>query len=205
MPGAAITQSPFPVGPTDFGIAANAHALARYAALCQEADIVPIVEPEVLMDGDHDIERCEAVTDRVLDAVFHQLFAHRIYLEGIVLKPNMVIAGKKCPRQSSVEEVAQATIRCLRRHVPPAVPGIAFLSGGQSETEATANLDRMNRIGGVPWQLTFSYGRALQASAIQAWGGRDENFSAGQSAFGKRARLNGLARSGQYDAALEAA
>ncbi len=191
--------------PTDFGIAANAHALARYAALCQEADIVPIVEPEVLMDGDHDIERCEAVTDRVLDAVFHQLFAHRIYLEGIVLKPNMVIAGKKCPRQSSVEEVAQATIRCLRRHVPPAVPGIAFLSGGQSETEATANLDRMNRIGGVPWQLTFSYGRALQASAIQAWGGRDENFSAGQSAFGKRARLNGLARSGQYDAALEAA
>ncbi len=191
--------------PTDFGIAANAHALARYAALCQEADIVPIVEPEVLMDGDHDIARCEAVTDRVLDAVFHQLFAHRIYLEGIVLKPNMVIAGKKCPRQSSVEEVAQATIRCLRRHVPPAVPGIAFLSGGQSETEATANLDRMNRIGGVPWQLTFSYGRALQASAIQAWGGRDENFSAGQSAFGKRARLNGLARSGQYDAALEAA
>lgn len=191
--------------PTDFGIAANAHALARYAALCQEADIVPIVEPEVLMDGDHDIERCEAVTDRVLDAVFHQLFAHRIYLEGIVLKPNMVIAGKKCPRQSSVEEVAQATIRCLRRHVPPAVPGIAFLSGGQSETEATANLDRMNRIGGVPWQLTFSYGRALQASAIQAWGGRDESFSAGQSAFAKRARLNGLARSGQYDAALEAA
>ncbi len=191
--------------PTDLGIAANAHALARYAALCQEADIVPIVEPEVLMDGDHDIERCEAVTDRVLDAVFHQLFAHRIYLEGIVLKPNMVIAGKKCPRQSSVEQVAQATIRCLRRHVPPAVPGIAFLSGGQSETEATANLDRMNRIGGVPWQLTFSYGRALQASAIQAWGGRDENFSAGQSAFGKRARLNGLARSGQYDAALEAA
>jgi fructose-bisphosphate aldolase class I len=191
--------------PSDFGIAANAHALARYAALCQEADIVPIVEPEVLMDGDHGIERCEEVTDRVLDAVFQQLFAHRIHLEGIVLKPNMVIAGKKCPRQSSVEEVALATIRCLRRHVPPAVPGIAFLSGGQSETEATAHLDRMNRIGGVPWQLTFSYGRALQASAIQAWGGRDDNFAAGQSAFEKRARLNGLARSGRYDAALEAA
>jgi fructose-bisphosphate aldolase class I len=191
--------------PSDFGIAANAHALARYAALCQEADIVPIVEPEVLMDGDHGIERCEEVTDRVLDAVFHQLFAHRIHLEGIVLKPNMVIAGKKCPRQSSVEEVALATIRCLRRHVPPAVPGIAFLSGGQSETEATAHLDRMNRIGGVPWQLTFSYGRALQASAIQAWGGRDDNFAAGQSAFEKRARLNGLARSGRYDAALEGA
>jgi fructose-bisphosphate aldolase class I len=191
--------------PTDFAIAANAHALARYAALCQEADIVPIVEPEVLMDGDHDIDRCEEVTDRVLDAVFHQLFAHRIHLEGMVLKPNMVISGKKCPRQASVEEVAQATIRCLSRHVPPAVPGIAFLSGGQSETEATAHLDHMNRIGGVPWELTFSYGRALQASAIEAWGGREETFAAGQSAFAKRARLNGLARSGRYEAALEAA
>jgi folate-dependent phosphoribosylglycinamide formyltransferase PurN len=188
-----------------FAIEANAHALARYAALCQEANIVPIVEPEVLMDGDHTIERCEEVTDAVLDAVFGQLFAHRIHLEGMVLKPNMVIAGKKCAQRAAPETVAQATVRCLKRHVPSAVPGIAFLSGGQSETEATHHLDLMNKIGGVPWALTFSYGRALQESTIKAWGGKAASFVAAQQALLKRARLNGLAQLGQYQPALEAA
>jgi fructose-bisphosphate aldolase class I len=191
--------------PTRFAIEANAHALARYAALCQEAGIVPIVEPEVLMDGAHTLERCEEVTDAVLDAVFAQLFAHRIHLEGMVLKPNMVISGKKCPDRAAPEVVAEATLRCLKRHVPAAVPGIAFLSGGQSEVEATRHLDLMNRIGGVPWALTFSYGRALQESAIKAWGGKADATAAGQQAFLKRAKLNGLAQLGRYDAALEAA
>jgi fructose-bisphosphate aldolase, class I len=147
--------------PTRFGIEANAHALARYAALCQEAGIVPIVEPEVLMDGDHTLARCEEVTDAVLDAVFQQLFAHRIHFEGMVLKPNMVIAGKKCPQQAAPPEVAEATVRCLKRHVPAAVPGIAFLSGGQSEAAATLHLSLINRSGNLPWELSFSYGRAL--------------------------------------------
>jgi fructose-bisphosphate aldolase class I len=191
--------------PTRFAIEANAHALARYAALCQEAGIVPIVEPEVLMDGAHTLERCEEVTDAVLHAVFAQLFAHRIHLEGMVLKPNMVISGKKCPDRAAPEVVAEATLRCLKRHVPAAVPGIAFLSGGQSEVEATRHLDLMNRIGGVPWALTFSYGRALQESAIKAWGGKADATAAGQQAFLKRAKLNGLAQLGRYDAALEAA
>jgi fructose-bisphosphate aldolase class I len=173
--------------------------------LCQEAGIVPIVEPEVLMDGAHTLERCEEVTDAVLDAVFAQLFAHRIHLEGMVLKPNMVISGKKCPDRAAPEVVAEATLRCLKRHVPAAVPGIAFLSGGQSEVEATRHLDLMNRIGGVPWALTFSYGRALQESAIKAWGGKADATAAGQQAFLKRAKLNGLAQLGRYDAALEAA
>jgi fructose-bisphosphate aldolase, class I len=191
--------------PTAFAIDANAHALARYAALCQEAGIAPIVEPEVLMDGDHTIERCEEVTDAVLNAVFGQLFAHRIHLEGMVLKPNMVIAGKKCPKRAAPAQVTEATLRCLRRHVPSAVPGIAFLSGGQSETEATEHLSLMNQASGVPWALTFSYGRALQESALKAWAGKPESVGAGQKAFLHRARLNGLARRGQYTAALEAA
>jgi fructose-bisphosphate aldolase class I len=191
--------------PSEFCILANAHALARYAALCQEAGIVPIVEPEVLMDGDHDIARCEAVTRATLKSTFEQLAAHRVDLQAMVLKPNMVIAGKKCPKQATVREVAEATVRCLRANVPASVPGIAFLSGGQSAAEATAHLNAMNTLGPHPWELTFSYGRALQAPALAAWGGRADRFAAGQSAFALRAKLNGLARSGSYDAALEPA
>lgn len=189
--------------PTSFAIHANAHALARYAALCQEQEIVPIVEPEVLMDGGHSIERCEEVTDAVLEAVFDQLFQHRIYLEGIVLKPNMVISGKKAANRASPEQVAEATVRCLKRRVPAAVPGIAFLSGGQSPTEATLHLSLMNKLGPLPWNLTFSYGRALQETALKAWGGSPANFDAGQKEFLKRAKLNGLATTGKYTAAME--
>jgi fructose-bisphosphate aldolase, class I len=189
--------------PTPFAIEANAHALARYAALCQEEDIVPIVEPEVLMDGGHTIERCEAVTSDVLEEVFDQLFRHRIYLEGMVLKPNMVISGKKAPKRAGPQEVAEATIRCLRRHVPPAVPGIAFLSGGQSPEEASLHLSLMNAMGPLPWQLSFSYGRALQDTALKAWGGTPAGFAAGQKEFLKRAKLNSLATTGRYTAALE--
>ncbi len=189
--------------PTDFAIHANAHALARYAALCQEQDIVPIVEPEVLMDGAHSIGRCEEVTDRVLEEVFGQLFAHRIHLEGMVLKPNMVISGKKAANRAQPAEVAEATIRCLKRHVPPAVPGIAFLSGGQSPEEATLHLSLMNQMGALPWNLTFSYGRALQDTALKGWGGSTAGFAAGQKELAKRARLNGLATLGRYQAALE--
>ncbi|MGH8220073.1 MAG: class I fructose-bisphosphate aldolase [Steroidobacteraceae bacterium] len=190
--------------PSSYAIEANAHALARYAALCQERDIVPIVEPEVLMDGAHSIERCEEVTDRVLEAVFAQLFKARIDLGGMVLKPNMVISGKKAANRASPEQVAQATVRCLKRHVPAAVPGIAFLSGGQSPQEATLHLSLMNQIGGLPWNLTFSYGRALQDTALKGWGGAAANFAAGQKEFAKRAKLNGLATQGRYQAALEA-
>src|SRR6202167_6016913 len=157
--------------PTDFAIAANAQALARYAALCQEQGIVPIVEPEVLMDGDHSIERCESVTSHTLQQVFDALFAHRIMLEGMILKPNMVISGKKASNRANPEQVAEATVRCLKRHVPPAVAGIAFLSGGQSPTEATQHLSLMNKLAPLPWPLTFSYGRALQDTALSAWGG----------------------------------
>jgi fructose-bisphosphate aldolase class I len=189
--------------PTSFATEANAHALARYAALCQEQDIVPIVEPEVLMDGDHSIERCEEVTNNVLRAVFDHLALHRIYLEGMVLKPNMVISGKKAANRAPPEAVAEATVRCLKRHVPPAVPGIAFLSGGQSSTEATLHLSLMNKLGPLPWQLTFSYGRALQDDALKAWGGAPANFEAGQKAFAKRAKLNGLATTGRYSPDLE--
>jgi fructose-bisphosphate aldolase class I len=188
--------------PTRFCIEANAHALARYAALCQEQGIVPIVEPEVLMDGDHSIERCEAVTDEVLCETFRQLAGHRVHLEGIVLKPNMVISGKKNAARATPEQVAEATVRCLRRWVPSAVPGIAFLSGGQSTTEATLHLSLMNRQP-LPWALTFSYGRALQDSALKAWGGKPENFEAGQREFMRRARLNGLAAKGAYTADME--
>lgn len=189
--------------PSDYCIGANAHALARYAALCQEAGIVPIVEPEVLMDGAHDIGRCAVVTHRTLERTFAELVEHRVALDGLVLKPNMVISGKKCDRQASVEEVAEATVECLIAKVPEDVPGIAFLSGGQSDVDATAHLSAMNKLGPHPWELSFSYGRALQAAALGAWAGRSENYSAGQSAFAVRARLNGLARSGSYEASME--
>ena len=189
--------------PTQFAIDANAHALARYAALCQEQNIVPIVEPEVLMDGAHDLARCEEVTGAVLSSVFSALHSHRIHLEGIILKPNMVISGKKAPNRANAQQVAEATVRCLKRYVPGAVPGIAFLSGGQSSPEATEHLNLMNKLGPLPWELTFSYGRALQEEALKAWGGKPENFAAGQKAFFRRAKLNGLARSGSYSPKLE--
>jgi len=189
--------------PTMTAIHVNAHALARYAALCQAAEIVPIVEPEVLMDGDHDIDRCYDVTQRVLNKTFQELRIQHVALEGMILKPNMAIAGKKCAKQSSVEEVAEKTIRMLKACVPAAVPGIAFLSGGQSDEDATAHLDAMNRIGGLPWHLTFSYGRALQAAPQKAWSGKPENVAAGQRAFAHRARMNGLASKGEWKADLE--
>jgi fructose-bisphosphate aldolase class I len=189
--------------PTMTGIHANAHALARYAALCQSAHIVPIVEPEVLMDGDHDIDRCYEVSQRVLDETFQELRIQRVALEGMVLKPNMVVPGKKSPKQASVEEVAEKTVRLLKNCVPAAVPGIAFLSGGQSDEQATAHLDAMNRIGGLPWRLTFSYGRALQAAPQKAWSGKAENLAAGQRAFIHRARMNSLAAKGEWKADLE--
>lgn len=191
--------------PTAFCLAANAHALARYAALCQEAGIVPIVEPEVLMDGDHSLARCEEVTAAALEQTFLALHHHRVALDGMVLKPNMVVAGQDCGQQASVQEVADATIRCLKATVPAAVPGIAFLSGGQSPELSTAHLAAMNAPGGLPWQLTFSYGRALQAPALKAWGGKPEGVKAGQAAFYKRARLNGLAHAGTYRPEMEAA
>jgi fructose-bisphosphate aldolase class I len=184
-------------------IKSNAHALARYAALCQDEDIVPIVEPEVLMDGDHDINRCCMVSEWVLKTVYEELYYARVQLEGTVLKPNMVVPGKKCPKRASVEEVAEKTVRVLKNCVPAAVPGIAFLSGGQSDEEATAHLDAINRIGEVPWRLTFSYGRALQAAPQKAWSGKQENVAAAQRAFSHRARMNGLATLGQWKADLE--
>jgi len=191
--------------PTDLCIRANAHALARYAALCQEAGLVPIVEPEVLMDGDHSLERCAEVTERVHAATFAELFRHRVQLDGILLKPNMVISGKKCPIQATPEQIADATVGCLLRSVPAAVPGLVFLSGGQSEQEATANLNAMNaRHKSVPWQLSFSYGRALQQSALEAWRGKAQNVAQAQRAYLRRARCNSAARSGAYRSAMEA-
>ena len=189
--------------PSTTAIHVNANALARYAALCQAAQIVPIVEPEVLMDGDHDIERCYEVTQRVLNKVFQELRIQRVALEGMILKPNMVIPGKKSARQVPAAQVAEKTIRLLKSCVPAAVPGIAFLSGGQSDEEATAHLDAMNRIGGLPWKLTFSYGRALQAAPQKAWSGKAENVAAGQQAFNHRARMNSLASKGEWNASLE--
>jgi fructose-bisphosphate aldolase class I len=189
--------------PSTFAIKANAHALARYAALCQEQDIVPIVEPEVLMDGAHSLERCEEVTETVLQTVFGQLFQHRIDFEGMVLKPNMVISGKKATGRATPEQVAQATVRCLKRHVPPAVSGIAFLSGGQSPTEATQHLSLMNNLGPLPWPLTFSYGRALQDTALRTWGGASANVGAAQKELLRRAKFNGLAATGAYAPAME--
>ena len=184
-------------------IHANAHALARYAALCQEENIVPIVEPEVLMDGGHDIDRCAQITQWVLKTVYEELYLARVQLEGTVLKPNMVVPGKKSAKPASVEEVAERTIRVLKNCVPPAVPGIAFLSGGQSEEEATAHLDAMNKLDNVPWKLTFSYGRALQGAPQKAWSGKNENVAAAQRAFAHRARMNGLATLGQWKQELE--
>jgi fructose-bisphosphate aldolase class I len=191
--------------PTDFAIFANAHAMARYAALSQEADIVPIVEPEILMDGPHDIAACEDATGRTLDALFSQMREHRLDLPGSLLKVNMVVPGKAARLQVDDREVAEATIRCLTAHVPAEVPGIVFLSGGMSDEEATNRLNEINRTGGFPWQVSFSYGRALQHPALDAWGGEDANVAAGQAALAHRAKMNGLARSGDYDRALESA
>ncbi len=191
--------------PSDYGLRANAHALARYSALCQEAGIVPIVEPEVLMDGDHSIERCEEVTAATLDVVFAEQRAHHVALEGIVLKPNMVISGSDAANRASPQQVAEATLRCLKAHVPAEVPGIAFLSGGQTAEEATEHLGLMNQMGDLPWELSFSYGRALQAPALDAWRGDEANFAAGQDALFKRAKLNSLAHLGQYEIEMESA
>ena len=184
-------------------IRANAHALGRYAALCQVNQIVPIVEPEVLMDGDHDIERCQQVTELVLKLQFEELYFQRVALEGIVLKPNMVISGKKNGKRAGIEEVAERTVKVLKNCVPGAVPGIAFLSGGQSDEEATAHLDAMNKIGNLPWTLTFSYGRALQHAPQTTWKGKSENVAAAQRAFGHRAKMNGLAALGQWKSDME--
>jgi fructose-bisphosphate aldolase class I len=185
--------------PSPYCIAVNAHALARYAALCQDEGIVPIVEPEVLMDGDHSIERCSEVTTQTLHAVFDELLDQRVELDGMVLKPNMVIPGKKhSGGKASPKAVAEATVACFRQVVPAAVPGIAFLSGGQGDEEATANLDAINKLGPHPWQVSFSYGRALQHAALMAWNGADANAAAGQDAFLHRARMNGLARDGKW-------
>jgi fructose-bisphosphate aldolase, class I len=189
--------------PSYAAILANAHALARYAALCQEADIVPIVEPEVLMDGSHDIQTCAQVTEWALKEVYQQLYYQNVVLEGTVLKPNMIVPGNKSEKRASVDEVAERTIQVLKRCVPSAVPGIAFLSGGQSDEEATAHLNAMNRIGGLPWKLTFSYGRALQAAPQKAWSGKNENVAAAQRAFSHRAKMNGLAALGQWQNELE--
>ncbi|MFO7478463.1 MAG: class I fructose-bisphosphate aldolase [Methyloceanibacter sp.] len=189
--------------PTYNCISASAHALARYAALCQEEDLVPIVEPEVLMDGDHSIDRCFEVTELVLRVVFEQLAIARVKLEGMVLKPNMVVPGKKCATQASDREIAEKTIRVLKARVPAAVPGIAFLSGGMSEVDATARLDAMNKLGSLPWKLTFSYGRALQAAPQKAWAGKTENVSSAQAAFAHRAAMNGLATLGKWSADQE--
>jgi fructose-bisphosphate aldolase class I len=189
--------------PTYNCVHANAHALARYAALCQQANIVPIVEPEVLMDGEHDVDTCYDVTEWVLKETFSELYKAEVALEGIVLKPNMAIAGKKSAKKASVQEVAEKTVKMLKNCVPPAVPGIAFLSGGQSDEEATAHLDAMNKLGPLPWKLTFSYGRALQAAPQKAWSGKRENIAAAQKAFAHRARMNGLASLGKWSAALE--
>src|SRR5258706_15365360 len=188
--------------PSYNAVHSNAHALARYAALCQQAKIVPIVEPEVLMDGDNDIDRCYEVTEGVLKETFQELYYGRVALEGMVLKPNMAIAGKKSSKRAGVDEVAEKTVKLLKACVPAAVPGIAFLSGGQSDEEATAHLDAMNRIGDLPWKLTFSYGRALQHAPQAAWSGRPENVAAAQRAFAHRARMNGLASMGQWKSDL---
>ncbi|HZP08122.1 class I fructose-bisphosphate aldolase [Methyloceanibacter sp.] len=192
-----------PAIPTYYCIRANAAALARYAALCQDEGLVPIVEPEVLMDGDHDIDRCFAVTEKTLKTVFQELYLARVALEGMVLKPNMVVPGKKSPKQAPVGEVAEKTLRVLKECVPAAVPGIAFLSGGQSDLDATARLDAMNRLGGGPWKITFSYSRALQAAPQKAWSGKAENVAKAQAAFTHRAAMNGLASMGKWSADLE--
>lgn len=191
--------------PSGYCIATNVHALARYAALCQEANIVPIVEPEVIMDGDHDIDRCYDVTEFTLKSLFDELYAQDVALEGTVLKPNMVVSGKKCPTQAGVSEVAEKTVRCFRAAVPAALPSIVFLSGGQSDEEATAHLNAMNAqyADQMPWALSFSYGRALQAAPLKAWAGKAENVPAAQAAFAHRAKMNGLATTGDWSDGLE--
>ncbi len=191
--------------PTYACLKTNAHALARYAALCQEAGIVPIVEPEVLLDGNHTIERCEDVTEETLRITFEELADQRVYLEGMVLKPSMVVSGKENSRQAGVEEVAERTLRSLKRSVPAAVPGIAFLSGGQSAVSATEHLNAMNQLGPHPWEVTFSYARALQDPALKTWKGDAGNVSAAQKIFYHRAKMNGAARSGGYTKQMEAA
>lgn len=190
--------------PSEGGIKANTHALGRYAALCQEAGIVPIVEPEVLMGGAHSVERCHEVTERTLHSLFTELYEQGVALEATVLKPNMVVAGKRCPEQPSREEIATRTIKVLKDTVPSAVPGIAFLSGGQENEEATRNLDMMNKIGGFPWKLTYSFGRALQQSALFAWKGDAANYEAAQTAFTHRARMNSLASKGEWSPEVDA-
>ncbi len=191
--------------PSHACISANAHALARYAAICQEQKLVPIVEPEVLMDGTHSIERCEEVTGVVLDAVFSELRDQRVWLERMLLKPNMVIAGKDCSNPASIQEVATATLRCLRRHVPAAVPGIVFLSGGQEDWEATAHLDAINRNPSTkPWKVSFSYGRALQDHALETWHGQDQNLAVARRALYQRACFNSAASLGRYTEEMEA-
>ena len=192
------------VNPTPLGQRANAEMLARYAAVCQESGVVPIVEPEVLMDGSHDIQRCAEVTEQTLQSVFHTLNLHGVVLEHMILKPSMVLPGKDC-RRAPAEEIAEATLKVLRRSVPAAVPSINFLSGGQGPEEATENLNAINQLcGNAPWQLSISYGRALQQPALHAWQGKNENAAATQAALLKRARLNSLARQGQYRTAMEA-
>jgi fructose-bisphosphate aldolase, class I len=191
--------------PTAACIDANAEALARYAALCQEGDLVPIVEPEVLMDGTHPIERHFEVTEQTLRSVFNALAEHRVVLEGILLKPNMVLSGKECTKQASVQEVAEATVRCMKRVVPAAVPGLVFLSGGQTDQQATEHLNAMNQLADLPWQLSFSYGRALQAPVLKAWKGDQANVAAAQKAFHHRAWCNSKARFGKYTEDMETA
>ncbi len=189
--------------PSDYCIDANAHALARYAALCVEGDLVPIVEPEVLMDGSHTLERCHEVTERTLRSLFNALYEQRVALTEVVLKPNMVLSGTRCATQANITEVAEATLECFRNAVPAEVPGIVFLSGGQSDENATAHLNKMNELGGGPWELSFSYGRALQAAPLKAWSGKDANIAAAQRAYLHRARCNSAARTGSYSAAME--
>ena len=189
--------------PTDFAVLANGHAMARYAALCQEAGIVPIVEPEVLMDGDHDVAACEAATGRALHALYAQMSDHRIDLAGTLLKVNMVVPGKDAAAQVDDATIAEATLRTLKAHVPEEVPGIVFLSGGMTDEEATSRLNEINRMGGGPWAISFSYGRALQSQPLTVWGGDAANIEAAQAALAHRARMNGLARDGEWSAALE--
>ena len=191
--------------PTDTCLQLNAHALARYAALCQEAVIVPIVEPEVLLDGNHTIERCQDVSEETLRITFWHLMEQRVHLEGMILKPSMVVSGKDNPRQAGVEEVAERTLRCLKRTVPSAVPGIAFLSGGQSAVSATEHLNAMNKMAPLPWQVSFSYARALQDPALKAWQGEPSNVPAAQKIFYHRAKMNSAARSGSYSKQMETA
>jgi fructose-bisphosphate aldolase class I len=190
--------------PSRYCLEANAHALARYAKLSQEAGMVPIVEPEVLMNGPHTIERCAEATTAALEEVYHQLYVQRVELEGTLLKPNMIVSGDECPEQADAATVAAMTVQVLTRTVPGAVPGIVFLSGGLSEVDATRNLNEMNKLGPHPWELSYSFGRALQASALQAWGGNPDNRDAGQAAYAHRARCNGLARTGDYSDEVEA-